>query len=444
MSLSPTAGAPAPLEVFRDAGYRRLWVSGCAIYVARWMDLVILGWLALDLTGSPFMVAVAAFARTAPMMIVGPFAGIVADHVAPGRVLAVTQLGALATALVLTVLFGVGAGSYWPFVALETVVGVLWALDFSARRTAIFALLGPGRVAQAISLETVSMQLAKMAGPLLAGACLVRLGPTAAFAMVAALYALGAASAFALRRRIPRPAARGPVDVAASLRAGLHAAWTSPVIRAVLLATIAMNVLVFPYQHMLSVFVRDVLAGGAGILGLLVAAEGLGSLVGALFMAAQRAHLPHARVFAAAILATPAILVAFSLSSWLWLCLILLVVIGVAESGFAAMQTTLVLLSAPERHRGGTVGILSACIGTQPVGTLAIGALAAAAGAPMAFSVNALVAIAVILPVARSLVRGAPALSPAPPSAQRSGTDPGRPHAGTEVAPGYSPGTPPD
>jgi MFS family permease len=80
-------------------------------------------------------------------------------------------------------------------------------------------------------------------------------------------------------------------------------------------------------------------------------------------------------------------------------------VMGAAESSFAAMQSTLVLLSAPERVRGGAMGILSACIGTQPLGTLAIGLLAASVGSPLAFTVNAIAALIVILPLAVPLVR---------------------------------------
>ena len=275
MSEPSAGGAPGPrlpgVDVFRNPSYRRLWASGCFVYLARWVDLVALGWLALELTGSPFMVGLAAFARTAPMMVVGPFAGIIADQVSPGRVLFLTQGCRVATALALALLFGSGAGSYWPFVGLEVVIGVLWALDFSARRTSIYTVLGPSRVAHAVSLESVSMQVAKMVGPLLAGLCLSRLGPAAAFTVLAALYAGGLAVSSGLRRSIVRPVGHGPASVVDSLRAGLRAAWTHPMIRAVLLGTVAMNVLVFPYQHMLSVFARDVLAGGPGVLGVLIA-----------------------------------------------------------------------------------------------------------------------------------------------------------------------------
>jgi MFS family permease len=81
------------------------------------------------------------------------------------------------------------------------------------------------------------------------------------------------------------------------------------------------------------------------------------------------------------------------------------VILGLVESAFAATQTTVVLLSAPERIRGATVGILSACIGTQPVGSLAIGALVGMVGAPLAFAINAVAALVVTGPLAARLVR---------------------------------------
>jgi MFS family permease len=396
------------IEVFREPSYRRLWASGLCVSLARWMDLVTLGWLALQLTGSPFMVGLAAFARAAPMMAVGPFAGIVADRVPRGRILLVAQSTGVLTALALALIFAGGWGGYGPLVALEIVFGLMWALDFPARRTALYALLGASRVAQAVSLETVSMQLAKMLGPLAAGLCLARLGPAACFGLMALVYAVGLLVSSGLGGRLGGPGAAPPASIAASMRAGLEAAWSSPIVRAVLLVTIAMNTLFFPYQHMLPVFARDVLALGPAGLGALVAADGAGALLGALAIAGRRGQLSHRVLFGGAVLVAPGLLVALSGSRWLPVCVALLVGMGVAESAFAAMQSTLVLLGAPERVRGGAMGILSACIGTQPLGTLAIGLLAAVLGAPLAFTVNALAALLVIVPLAIPLVRGRP------------------------------------
>ena len=398
---------PIP-DILREPSYRRLWASGLFVNVARWMDLVTLGWLALQLTGSPFMVGIAAFARSAPLMVVGPFAGIVADRVPRGRILAVAQTTGLVTALILAAAFGTGRGGYWTLVVLEIVFGMVWALDFPARRTSLYALLGASRVAQAVSLETVSMQIAKIVGPLAAGICLARVGPEGCFALVALTYAAGLVASAGLGPRLGGPMAAATVSVGASMRAGLQAAWASPTVRAVLLVTIAMNTLFFPYQHMLPVFARDVLAVGPVALGILVAADGCGALIGALTIAAGRGRLAHRVVFGGAVLVAPVLLVGLAGLRWFPACVALMVVMGIAESGFATMQSTLVLLAAPERVRGGAMGILSACIGTQPLGTLAIGLLAASLGAPLAFLVNAAAALLVIVPLAVPLVRGRP------------------------------------
>src|SRR4029077_21033097 len=104
-----------------------------------------LGWLAFQLTDSPCMVGLAAFARSAPLMALGPFTGVVADRMHRGRVLVFTQTLGLATGLALAAVFAPGHGGYRPLVGLELFFGVLWALDFPARRTGLYALVGPRR-----------------------------------------------------------------------------------------------------------------------------------------------------------------------------------------------------------------------------------------------------------------------------------------------------------
>lgn len=372
------------------------------------MDLVVLGWLALQITGSPFMVGLAAFARSAPMMALGPFAGVVADRIHRGRVLLFTQSLGVVTALALALVFATGRGGYWPLVGLEALFGILWALDFPARRTALYSLVGAGRVATAVSLETVSMQLAKMIGPVLAGIGLAKIGPVACFGAMAAFYASGLAVSVGLGARIGGVVPRAPTSLAATLGAGIRAAWQEPTVRGVLLVTVLMNVLVFPYQHMLAVFSRDVLEAGPEWLGALVAADGLGSLVGALAIASRRGFIAHRHLFVGAVLVAPLLLIVFTTARWRWVCVALLALIGLAESGFATMQSTLVLLSAPEERRGGAMGILSACIGTQPLGTLWLGILASGIGVAAAIAINSALAFLAIAPAAVALARLGP------------------------------------
>ena len=328
-SVAPAAAALAAphafAEILREAPYRRLWLSGLCVSGARWMDLVLLGWLAFQLTDSPFMVAVAAFARSAPMMLLGPFTGLLADRMHRGRVLVFTQALGLATGLVLAAVFAAGRGGFWPMVGLEVLFGVLWAIDFPARRTALYALVGPRRVATAVSLETVSMQVAKMVGPVLAGIGLARVGPAPCYVAVAVLYALGLLAFIGLPARIGGPSGRrDTASVVSSLGEGFREAWREPTVRAVLIITVLMNTLFFPYQHMLPVFAREVLRVGPEWLGALVAADGLGALLGALAIASRRGFVAHGRLFATAVLVAPFLLLAFTGLRWRWACLAIL------------------------------------------------------------------------------------------------------------------------
>jgi hypothetical protein len=374
---------PAFTEILREHAYRRLWISGFCINAARWMSLVVLGWIALPLSGSPVRVGMACFVRSAPMIILGPFACVVADRIHRGRVLLFTQSLGVATALALFLLFATGHGGYWPLVGLEMLFGVLWALDFPARRTALFSLVGAGRVATAISLGRCPCSSGRwrarcsrawdwQAGP---GACR-RHG-----------YSLraGLAVSVGLGSRIGRVAHGSALMRAVSARASGRRGRAHGARRAVI--TVLMNA-PLPYQHMLAVFARRAGAGPEW-LGALVAADGPG-LLGALPSPASWPLPTAASSYAVPV--APLLLIVFTGARWRWVCVVRLVMIGMAESGFATMQSTLVLLAAPEERRGGAMGILSACIGTQPLGTLWVGFLATGIGVAPAIALNSLLA----------------------------------------------------
>jgi MFS family permease len=393
------------LEPLRDPRYRVLWLIGLCASTARWMDLLVLGWLALALTDSPLMVGLAAFCRAFPMMALGPFAGVLADRLPRVRVLIAVQVLNVLAAAGLALLFGAGLGGFGALVAIQVVLGVAWVLDFPARRTVLYAVAGRERLTTVVSLEFMSMQGAKMIGPLLGGFLLARFGPTTCYLALAALSLGALAGARRLERHVFLPGTPGGEPVLASLSAGLREARSNPTILGVLAITVIMNTLVFPYQQMLPVFARDVLRIGPSALGLLIAAEGLGALIASLAIGARGGGVDHARLFVGSSLTGALCLFVFAASPWYALSLALQIGIGMAESGFGTMQSAIVLLAAPEGARGRAMGILSACIGTQPLGSLWIGFLASRAGAPVATGLNAALACALMVSVAVRLAR---------------------------------------
>ena len=393
------------LDALHDAHFRRLWLAGLCVNVGRWLDFLVLGWLALDLTGSPFMVGVAAFCRFAPMIVLGLFTGLLIDRVPRGKLLVAVQCSNLAVTILLALIFATGHGNLWWLIGLETLLGVAWAIDFPSRRTALFTLVGPKRVTNAVSLESVSMQGTKIIGPVVGGVLLARLGPVACYLVLAALYLGAVLLTLSMARRAILPSApRSNESILAGLATGFAEARWQPAIFGVLIITIVMNGLVFPYQQILPVFARDILEIGPELLGVLVAVGGVGTLIGALWTAGRRDFVSHRQVFVAGSMLAGLMVVVQSFSPAYWSSLMIQFVIGIAESGFGTMQSTIVLLAAHERARGRVLGILSVCIGTNPIGALAVAGLATYIGAPLAFGASAALALLLMAPFAARLL----------------------------------------
>jgi MFS family permease len=134
-------------------------------------------------------------------------------------------------------------------------------------------------------------------------------------------------------------------------------------------------------------------------MGLLASADGLGTLIGALLLAALGKLAAHGRIFVLGALLELISLLAFAASPWYAVSLVLLFGVGLGNSGFSTMQSTIILLSAAPGMRGRAVGILGLCIGSTPLGLLELGAMAAVVGAPAAIGLNASVGLLLLLPV---------------------------------------------
>ena len=162
---------------------------------------------------------------------------------------------------------------------------------------------------------------------------------------------------------------------------------------AVILITIVANILYFPYMGMLPVFARDVLGVNAALLGIMAAADGMGALIGSVFLASRRTIRSPGRIFVFGTIISMTIILLFTFSRVYGLSLVILLAGGLSFSGYHSMQTALVLLSASPEIRGRALGIQMTAIGTGPVGLLITGASAETWGAPRAVAMNCAVAL---------------------------------------------------
>jgi MFS family permease len=386
------------LSVLRQPDYRWLWAAGGVSNACRWMETATAGLLVLVLTDSPWQVALVGVCRSAPLLAFGLFAGFIADRMDRWRVMLLTAaVGALDTAVLLGLLVG-GWLQPWHVFVGTFILGCGTILDMPSRRSLIYDLVGPSHLVSAMSLETINNTLGKFLGPLVGGFVVELAGFEGLYLLLLLAYLLTAGLILRVQaRRVASPAGRQPIW--RSLAGGIRYAWHDRVVLGVLGTTVIMNALAFSYVQLLPVVARDHLQVGPGLMGLLAAADGLGTLVGALALATLGRTPQQGRIFLLGSLLELAGLLGFALSPWYGLSFLLLVAVGMGNAGFSTMQSTIVLLSAAPGMRGRAVGILGLCIGATPLGLLELGALATLVPAPTAIGLNATAALILLLPI---------------------------------------------
>jgi MFS family permease len=356
----------------------------------RWMETVALGIFVFELTGSPFWVALIGFLRMIPMLLLGPTIGLISDRVSR-KMLMGTTLGTLSGVyLVMVILVMSDRVELWHISIAATLAGVMWATDFPVRRAMIGDTVGQEGISTAIGFDMASSNFSRVVGPLGAGAFLATLGVEAAYLTGAVLFAVASLLAFSLPHVEPRGTTQENSGYFLNLAQGLKHVKADQVIVVTLIITIVMNVFGFPYQHMVPVIGAESLKVGPLLIGILLATEGLGATTGSLVIAMKARPGGFTRIYAFGSLTFLAAILAFSIVPSFWMALPILMIGGFSMSGFATMQSIIVITSTPTEIRGRVLGVLAASIGTGPLGALMVGALAVWWGAS-----NAVTAIAI-------------------------------------------------
>ena len=392
------ARVPAFLVV-QDSNFRTLWYVVILSELARHMEILVLGWFILQKTDSVFNLGLIMVFYYLPRPLVSMPGGMIADRFNRQRIMLASRSLNILTASSIFILFLTDTIQPWHALAAPFLHGLARAFEDPSRRTAIFDIVGQGRVVSGISLEAMGNNGGKLIGPVLGGILLSLVGFSWAYTVVLLVHAMVLALLF--RVRIPQ-SSRSTVgeslwrSLVVALRYVLH----SPVLLGLLYVTILMNVLVFPLQQFIPAVGRDHLGVGAALVGLLLASDAIGQLIAAGVMASMKNPGHHGRLFVAGSLTNLVMAVLFVWSPWYALSFAFLTVLGMGQAAFGTMQGTITMLSSPPEMRGRARGLVSLCIGLAiPLGALEIGIVATVSSIQWAILVNAVVGLALFLPV---------------------------------------------
>ena len=403
-TASPNAGGI--LHSLREyPAFRLLMLGTLATNTAFWMYQVCVGWLALQLMDSPLFVGLTGFVGGIPLLIVSLPAGVIIDRFDRRRVLLLAQFGVMVVAGVFAVLVGSNAIAPWSTMVLVAAYGTAMSFIFPTRTTIVTMLVKRHDLANAVALNAAGQNACRVTGPALAGVLIALIGVAGTFAVAAVLQIL----ALSATLRLPSSTSAGGVrggTVWANLTVGLRIVAHDRFLLNLILLAITTNVLVMPYIGMMPVFARDELGVGATGLGLLLASTGLGTVAGALAVAASRrlGSWSMAQIVTAATF-TGLVLV-FALTRNVPLATLLLFAAGGMSAAFMAITQTVLQLRVDDEVRGRVLSIYLATWGMLPFGQLTVGAIADRVGAPLATAGACVVALCGIGLIARRYQSG--------------------------------------
>jgi MFS family permease len=399
--------AIGPRALLATPSYLRLWIAGGFGNSMRWLEMLVAGIYVFSLTGSAFWVALVTVARTLPMLFLGSLTGVVSEALNRKTMLLCGLFIMAANSAILCALAAAHAIEIWHVAVGGVVAGTVWTTEMAVRRRMIGEVVASSDVAQAIALDSVTGSSTRMLGPLLGGITFQTVGLGGAYAMSTVMYLAAGIIIVGLdyqqeSRRLNF--ARIPAD----LVEGLAIVWSDPIILAVVLITIITNVFAFSYSALIAPIGLSDYGVSPVLVGVLAAAEPLGAITSGMAMAAGWVRMDRPRMMISGSFLFLFALVATAMAPWYALAFVLLLVGGLGTAAFSSMQSTLVLTNAPAAARSRILGIITVCIGTGPLGVLAIGALSDWLGASRAILVMAvagLVALAGVRAITPSMRR---------------------------------------
>jgi len=305
---TPPAGPAGPpaLAPFRYPAFRAIWIANLASNMGSMIQSVGAAWLMTELTRSHLLIALVQAGATIPIMLLGIFAGAIADNFDRRRVMLAAQTGMLIVSAALTVTTWMGAIGPLLLLFFTLAVGCGTALNAPAWQASVRLQVGARDLPQAIALNTIAFNLARSVGPALGGLIISFSGPATAFALNALSYV---ALIVVLLRWHPEVAAPARTPMLAAIGDGIRFCMQSNPVRRVLIRGFAFGLGAMGFQALLPSLVRDRLHGTETVYGLCLGAFGAGSIFAALWVGEARRRWGSDRlvsvaalVFAAALL----------------------------------------------------------------------------------------------------------------------------------------------
>lgn len=428
--------------IFRSLRYRnyRLFFTGQSIsLIGTWMQRIAMPWLVYDITGSAFLLGLVSFAGQIPTFLLSPIAGVVTDKFNKHKVLVFTQVISFFQALVLALLTLFGSIEIWQIVSLSVILGCINAFDVPSRHSFVIEMVEKKEdLGNAIALNSLMFNGARLIGPSVAGLLLATAGEGICFLINAISYLFVIVSL--LMMTVPAkdiPVKKG--NLLNDLREGIDYTFGYLPIKYLILLLSLVSLMGASYQVLMPVFAKEILEGGSHTFGFLMGAGGFGALIGAFYLASRESVVKLGRLIPASTALFGIGLASLAFQRSFIVSIILLVFAGLGLMLHTAASNTILQTITDDDKRGRVMSFYSmAIMGLAPFGSLLSGTLAKLIGTPLAILAGGLTCFAGALvfyfklPLLKNLVRPVYAkmdVIPEIASGLQTASDPGAPES---------------
>jgi MFS family permease len=371
---------------FRSLHFRnyRLFFSGQSIsLIGTWMQRIALPWVVYRMTGSEVLLGVVGFAGQIPSFLLAPVAGVFIDRWSRYRVLIVTQIISMIQAGVLAWLSLAGVLEIWHIILLSVVLGCINAFDMPARHSFVIDMVeDKSHLGNAIALNSMMFNGARLIGPSVAGVVLATTGEGTCFLLNAISYLFVITSLLLMHVQV-KADEKKEAQIIRDLKEGFKYIFGFPPIKNVILLLALVSLMGASYQVLMPVFAKEVLHGGSHVYGFLMGAAGAGALIGAFYLASRETVLKLGRLIPAAACLLSTGLIALSFSRWFIVSEFLLFFTGMGMMMYTASSNTILQTITDDDKRGRVMSFYTmAIMGTAPFGSLLAGWMAKMIGTP--------------------------------------------------------------
>jgi MFS family permease len=379
----PRASWRTTFSALQYTSFRYLWFSTVFTSAGNWIQQVTMGWLAYDITQSPFQVGIVTGLRAFPMLF-APLTGAVADRVDRRKLLMFNQTGMAILALGFALVVLSGLDVIWPVHLFSFLMGIMWAFNNPVRQSLVASAVPRESLMAAVAVNSMGFNSMRVFGPAIGGALILLMGPGANFLLQSAMYMGVLIMAFLFRPMHPFDLSRNRgVSVLSNLSEGFkYVARERTLLSIVLFTMIPTLLLMAPTMSMMPVFAAEVVGAGAGGLGLLLTAAGTGGFLGTLVVAMSGGVRRRGRMTILGSAFSAVLVIVFSQMDVMWVAMLVLVFSNMFHMVTLTTNNTLIQYITPDEMRGRVTGVYMMDVGMMPLGALLAGAIAEAIGKP--------------------------------------------------------------